>query len=122
MILVDTSVWVDHLRRGDRELVSALETGEVACHEFVIGELACGHISARAEILGLLAALPRAPVVEHEEVLAFIERHDLAGVGIGWLDAHLLASARLGRLELWTRDGRLRRAALRIAGTLRNSP
>jgi predicted nucleic acid-binding protein len=114
VILVDTSVWIDHFRRGDRELASALETGEVACHEFVIGELACGNLSARGEILNLLAALPRAPLVEHEEALAFVERHGLAGVGIGWVDTHLLASARLGQLELWTRDVRLRRAALRV--------
>jgi predicted nucleic acid-binding protein len=114
MILVDTSIWVNHLRRGDRELTAVLETGEVACHDFVIGELACGRLSARAEILNLLGALPRAPVVEHEEVIAFVERYGLAGVGIGWIDAHLLASARLERLELWTRDAQLRRAALRI--------
>jgi predicted nucleic acid-binding protein len=113
VILVDTSVWVDHLRRGDRELAAALEIGEVVCHDFVIGELACGRLSARAEILDLLAVLPRAPVVEHEEVISFVERHGLAGVGVGWIDAHLLASARLEQLELWTRDARLRRAALR---------
>jgi predicted nucleic acid-binding protein len=114
VILVDTSVWVDHLRRGDRTLATALETGEVVCHDFVIGELACGRLSARAEILSLLEALPRAPVVEHEEVVTFVERHGLAGFGIGWIDAHLLASARLEQLGLWTRDLRLRRAALRI--------
>jgi len=114
VILVDTSVWVDHLRRGDSELATALERGEVVCHDFVIGELACGRLSARAEILNLLEALPRAPVVEQEEVIAFVERHGLAGVGIGWIDAHLLASARLGQVAFWTRDARLRRAALRI--------
>ncbi len=114
MILVDTSVWVDHLRRGDSELATALETGEVVCHDFVIGELACGHLSARADILNLLGALPRAPLVEHEEVISFVGRHGLAGVGIGWVDAHLLASATLAQLELWTRATRLRRAALRI--------
>lgn len=114
MILVDTSVWIDHLRRGDRELGTALEAGKVVCHDFVIGELACGHLSARAEILSLLGALPRAPVVDHEEVISFVERHGLAGVGIGWIDAHLLASARLEQVELWTRDAPLRRAALRI--------
>ena len=115
MILVDTSVWVDHLRRGDSELATALERGEVVCHDFVIGELACGRLSARAEILNLLASLPRALVVEHEEVLSFIQRHGLGGVGIGWIDAHLLASARLGQLQLWTHDARLRKAALGMA-------
>jgi predicted nucleic acid-binding protein len=114
VILVDTSVWVDHLRRGDSELATALETGEVACHDFVIGELACGRLSARAELLNLLDSLPRAPVVEHAEVLSFVERHGLSGVGIGWVDVHLLASAKLGQLELWTRDARLRRAALEL--------
>jgi predicted nucleic acid-binding protein len=113
MILVDTSIWIDHLRRGDRGLTGVLKTGQVVCHDFVIGELACGRLSARAEILNLLKALPRAPVVEHEEVILFVERHGLAGVGIGWIDAHLLAAARLEHLELWTRDARLRRAALR---------
>ena len=120
MILVDTSVWVDHLRRGDSELATALETGEVVCHDFVIGELACGRLSARAEILNLLEALPRAQVVEHAEVISFVERHGLASVGIGWVDAHLLASARLGQFELWTRDARLRRAAIRI-GSVRTA-
>lgn len=114
MILVDTSVWIDHLRRGDRVLGAALEAGEVVSHDFVIGELACGRLSARAEILQLLEALPRAPIVEHEEAIAFVGRNDLAGIGIGWIDAHLLASARLAALELWTRDARLRVAALRI--------
>ncbi len=114
MIRVDTSIWIDHLRHGDRVLAAALETGEVVCHDFVIGELACGRLSARAEILQLLEALPRAPIVEHEEAIAFVERHDLAGIGIGWIDAHLLASPRLAALELWTRDARLRTAALRI--------
>lgn len=114
MILADTSVWVDHLRRGDRELATALDTGEVACHDFVIGELSCGRLSARVEILNLLEALPRASVVEHEEVIWFVERHGLTGVGIGWIGAHLLASARLEQIDLWTRDARLRRAARRI--------
>lgn len=114
MILVDTSIWIDHLRRGDRLLAAALEAGEVVCHDFVIGELACGRLSARAEILQLLEALPCAPIVEHEEVLAFVARNDLAGIGIGWIDAHLLASSRLAALELWTRDTRLRSAAHRI--------
>ena len=111
MILVDTSVWVGRLRRGDRTLATALELGEVVCHDFVIGEFACGRLSARAEILNLLGALPRAPFVEHEEVISFVERHGLAGAGIGWIDAHLLASDGLG---LWTRGARLRRAALHL--------
>ncbi len=114
MILVDASVWIDHLRRRDHVLAAALEAGEVVCHDFVIGELACGRLSARAEILQLREALPRAPIALHEEAIAFVERNDLAGIGIGWIDALLLASARLAALELWTRDARLRSAALRI--------
>lgn len=114
MTLVDTSIWVDHLRRGDRELAIALESGEVVCHDFVIGELACGRLSTRAEILNLLGALPRAPLVTHEEVISFVERHNLVGTGIGWIDAHLLASAKLAQLELLTRGAQLRRAAHRI--------
>lgn len=111
MILVDTGIWVDHLRRGDDALRAALQSGEVVCHEFVIGELACGHLSARRQILALIAALPLAPRAEHEEVIALVERHRLMGTGIGWVDAQLLASASLGRHALWSRDTRLRGAA-----------
>ena len=103
-VLVDTSVWIDHLRSADTELATRLERGEVWCHPFVVGELACGNLANRREIVRLLQALPRAEVAEHREVLAFLEAHDLAGSGIGWLDAHLLASARLTRLALWTLD------------------
>jgi predicted nucleic acid-binding protein len=106
-MLVDTSVWVDHFRRADPELVSLLEGAAVECHPFVIGELACGRMSRREEILGLLQSLPRVPVAEHHEALAFVEKHDLAGAGIGWIDVHLLASARLGHTRFWTRDRRL---------------
>lgn len=111
MILVDTSVWVDHLRRGRRELAAELEESNVACHPFIIGELACGSLRRRREILGLLAALPQAPIAEHAEVLGFVEANRLHGTGIGWIDAHLLASARLGDTPLWTLDRRLADAA-----------
>jgi hypothetical protein len=111
VILVDTSVWVDHLRRGDATLAALLEEGEVSLHRFVIGELACGRLTRRREILAWLGALPAAPVAAHEEVLHFVERHRLGGRGIGWIDVHLLASAALARTAIWTRDQALRAAA-----------
>jgi hypothetical protein len=106
-MLVDTSVWVDHLRRGNARLESCLENGEVECHPFVIGELACGNLRNRAEVLQLLAALPRVLAADHEEVLAFVESKRLMGRGLGWVDAHLLVSALLSRTSLWTLDKRL---------------
>ena len=111
MILVDTSVWIDHLRGLDRTLVAHLLDGRVVCHRFVIGELAVGSLRNRSEVLSLLATLPAAPVVSHEEMLAFIDAHALMGLGLGWIDVHLLASARLAGQLLWTRDRRLAKAA-----------
>lgn len=114
MVLVDTSLWVEHLRRGRPDLSERLEAGEVACHPFVVGELACGELRRRGEILLLLQALPQSPLAEHEEVLRFVEQHRIFGSGIGWIDAHLLASALLEEIPLWTLDGRLAAAALRL--------
>lgn len=111
MILVDTSIWVHHLRRGEARLKSLLLGGQVSCHPFIVGELACGTLRNRREILSLLAALPLAPTAEHEEVLSLIESRSLHGRGIGWIDAHLIASALLSRSPLWTLDGRLRAVA-----------
>ena len=115
MILVDTSVWVDHLRNGDSELVARLETGQVLTHPFVIGELALGRLRQREVILGGLADLAQARVATDGEVLHFIEHNALSGQGIGYVDAHLLSSSRLtpGTL-LWTRDRRLREVARRL--------
>lgn len=110
-MLIDTSVWVDHLRRDDPRLRSLLDLGEVECHPFIIGELACGLLRRRSEILTLLRRLPQVQVVGHDEVLTFIERHRLMGRGIGWLDAHLLASAALCSSPLWSRDRRLSEVA-----------
>ena len=107
MILVDTSVWVDHLRRGDAQLVDLLERSAVVIHPFVVGEIACGRLSDRALILELLQQLPMAIVAESDEVLGYIERHNLHGKGIGYIDVHLLASAAIGGTKLWTRDKRL---------------
>ncbi len=95
MILVDTSVWVDHLRFGDEALAGLLETGRVLVHPFVIGELALGNLRQRHVILGYLRDLPQVAVASSGEVLQFIERHDLAGLGIGYVDAHLLATTQL---------------------------
>lgn len=111
MVLVDTSVWVSHLRETHLGLVELLDDGEVACHPFVIGELACGNLRNRATILSLLEALPMALFVEHDEVLAFIENHDLMGKGLGYIDVHLLASAVLTELPLWTFDAKLEKVA-----------
>lgn len=108
MILADTSVWIDHLRRSDASLAHVLQDGLVLCHPFVIGELACGHLRQRAQVLDAMSELPSAPVATHREVLVFVERHALAGRGIGWVDAHLLTSTALaGGAKLWTRDKRL---------------
>lgn len=108
MILVDTSVWIDHLRRAESALGSVLENGLAMCHPFVIGELACGRLRERARIIDMWSKLPAAPVAMHDEALTFVSRHALAGRGIGWLDVHLLASTALaGGAKLWTYDKRL---------------
>ncbi len=114
-MLVDTSVWIDHLRRGNPALARQLSEREVWCHPFVIGELACGQLGNRAEVLSLLSALPQTPMARHEEVLAFVEANGLAGAGIGWIDAHLLAAARLAGTRLWTLDRPLADAAHGLA-------
>lgn len=112
MILVDTSVWVDHFRQADPELTAALNTGRVSVHPWVIGELACGNLHARSEILALLKGLPGFKVVSEDELLFFIERHQLMGRGIGFVDVQLLASAALSGVgRLWTRDKRLHAVA-----------
>ena len=107
MTLVDTSVWIDHLRQGDDELVAALLVGQVLIHPWVVGELACGNLHDRKQVLDLLQSLPLSPVAVQNEVLFFIDQHALMGRGIGYVDVHLLASARLAKARLWTRDKRL---------------
>ena len=111
MILVDTSVWVQHLRKGSDRLRSLLDKEQVFCHPFVIGELACGTLRNRQEVLSLLKALPEAQVAEHEEVLHLLEGRHLHGRGLGWIDTHLVASALLTGCSLWTFDKQLGRAA-----------
>ncbi len=107
MVLVDTSVWVAHFRASNSELERLLNDGQVLCHQFVVGELACGNLKNRAEILSLLQALPTALVLEHGAVLRFVDAHRLMGRGIGYIDIHLLASAMLANASLWTLDKRL---------------
>lgn len=108
MILVDTSVWIDHLRAGDTELVVLLQAGHVLAHPFVTGELALGHLSHRSEILGPLNHLPQVKVATDQEVLTLVDNHQLFGLGIGYIDAHLLAATALTiGARLWTRDKRL---------------
>ena len=114
MILVDTSVWIDHLRLGDPELASALQSCEVLCHPHVVGELACGNLRARDKVITLLQALPASPVVSDKESLCFIHNYSLMSRGIGYIDVQLLASARLAGAHLWTRDKRLQSVALEL--------
>lgn len=111
MILADTSVWIGHLRSREPDLAVSLQANRVLCHPFVIGELACGNVKNRRELLGLLMGLPRASVATNDEALAFIDRHSLAGTGLGFVDVHLLASAALSDAKLWTLDRRLATAA-----------
>jgi predicted nucleic acid-binding protein len=115
VVLVDTSVWVDHLRLGDATLVGLLNAGSVLTHPFIVGELALGHLNPRDVVLRTLGNLPKAVVAGEHEVLAFIGAYKLFGFGIGYVDAHLLAATRvtLGT-TLWTRDQRLRAIATRL--------
>jgi predicted nucleic acid-binding protein len=115
LILVDTSVWVDHLRRGDAPLGTLLESARVLAHPFVVGEIACGSLSDRAVVLELLRDLPMAAVAEAEEVLDFIDRQRIHGKGLGYVDVHLLASVVLTPgARLWTRDKRLHEIAMSL--------
>jgi predicted nucleic acid-binding protein len=115
VILVDTSIWIDHLRYGEPLLVAALESGRVMMHPFVLGELACGNLANRSEVLGLLGGLPAALTATDPEALEFIERRALMGRGIGYIDVHLLASTALsGDTRLWTKDRRLAAVATEL--------
>lgn len=111
MVLVDTSIWVSHLRETNDDLVELLNDGEVVCHPFIIGELACGNLKNRAGIIALLEALPAALVVDHEELLSFIEARKVMGKGLGYIDVHLLAAAILTGVSLWTLDKKLEKVA-----------
>ncbi|MDX2274992.1 MAG: type II toxin-antitoxin system VapC family toxin [Hyphomonadaceae bacterium] len=112
MILVDTSVWIDHLRTADDELVALLTRNQVLTHPFVIGEIALGSVARRAEVLRYLNNLPRAVAASHDEVMVFVERHKLANSGLGYVDVNLLASTALTPgAKIWTRDKNLNAAA-----------
>jgi len=108
VILIDTSVWIDHLHAGDKRLASLLDSAQVVAHPFMVGELACANLRNRAKVLRLLQGPPQSLIARHSEVLFFIEQHRLMGRGIGYIDAHLLAATALADLaRLWTRDQRL---------------
>lgn len=111
MILVDTSVWIAHFRKGSPRLSELLGNGLALAHPFIVGELACGNLRNRTRILSDLQALPCAYFATHEEVMWLIEARKLWGLGIGWIDGHLLASALLSTCRIWTLDQRLLRAA-----------
>jgi predicted nucleic acid-binding protein len=110
-VLVDSSVWIDHFRQDREDLRAQLDAGDVVCHPFILGELACGTIRKRDEVLSLLAALSQVVVADHDEVIQMLDKHQLMGKGLGWIDMHLLASARLAGEILWTLDGPLKKAA-----------
>lgn len=108
MVLVDTSVWIDHLRAGDEALVDLLNRGVVCMHPLIIGELACGYLKNRVQLISLWRDLPQVLVASDDEVMLFIEGHKLMGKGIGYVDMHLLAATLLSDdTRLWTRDKRL---------------
>jgi len=122
MILVDTSVWIAHFRKGGRGLAELLGEALVLAHPFVVGELACGNLRNRARILTDLETLPSAVSATHEEVKRLVEDRRLWGLGIGWIDAHLLASSLLSDAQLWTTDRKLVRAAAAAGVKLYRSP
>ncbi|MFL6469035.1 MAG: type II toxin-antitoxin system VapC family toxin [Pyrinomonadaceae bacterium] len=115
MILVDTSVWIDHLRHSEKQLQYLLEKGSVLTHPLVIEELACGHLRDRKEIIETLHDLPVAPVATHTEVLELISNKTLYAVGLGAVDVHLIASAMLADAQIWSKDKALTREAKRLA-------
>lgn len=114
MILADTSVWVDHFRRGSTAFARRLEQGEIAIHAVVLGELATGNLARRQQTLAALHNLPRVPEGSSEECLAYLETHRLFGRGIGWNDVQLLVAARLAHMHLWSLDRSLTTVASRL--------
>lgn len=123
MILVDTSVWIDHFRAADKQLMALLTRNEVLTHPFVIGEIALGSVAKRAEALRHLNNLPAAIAATHEEAMTFIERRKLANTGLGYVDVNLIASAALTPgAALWSRDKNLRAAAARCGVASKPAP
>lgn len=121
MVLVDTSIWVSHFREGNPQLEALLMKGGIVCHPFIIGELACGNLKNRKEILALLQALPTATIADQEEVLRFVEQHQLMGIDLGYVDVHLLASAKLSGIPFWTKDKKLAEAARKLSVSYKKS-
>ena len=111
MVLIDTSVWVNHLRAGNDHLKKLLLEMRVSCHPFIVGELACGNIKNRKEFLSLIQTLPMVQSINEKEFLYFVEQNNLIGKGVGFVDVHLLASARLSEISLWSFDKKLDRIA-----------
>ena len=119
MILADTSIWIDHLRSADAELRRIIEDDRLLCHPSVIGELALGSLRDRSNVIAFLSAQRSAVVATHDEVMIMIDRHSIFSMGIGYTDAHLLASVLLDhKASLWTRDKRLRAAAEKARASL----
>lgn len=114
MVIFDTSIWIDHIREASPNLTALLESGMILMHPFVIGELACGNMRNRELTLSLLSDLPQCSVATHQEVLRFIEVHQLMRRGIGYVDVHLLAAATVSQAKLWTRDKRLHNIAAEL--------
>ncbi len=114
MVLVDTSVWINHFQKKNVQLQRLLLDYEVICHSFIIGELACGNIKNRDKILSLLRSLPMASSIEFDEFLFFLEKNKLNGKGIGFVDVNLLASTQLDQIKLWTMDKRLEKVAIKL--------
>lgn len=114
-ILVDTSVWINHLREGDKNLTQLLEQGLVACHPFIVGEIACGGIKNRHEIINLLNDLPSTEILDHSDIIEFIENRKIMNKGIGYIDVHLLGSALVSDTPLWTFDKALRKIAIQFS-------
>ena len=114
MVLVDTPVWIDHFRNNNTQLIHLLNNGDVFCHPFIIGEIACGNIQNRIEILSLLQSLPQSLTIDHEEILIFIENNNIMGQGLGYIGITILASAILSGLSLWTLDKRLKTMAIKF--------
>jgi predicted nucleic acid-binding protein len=115
LILVDTSVWIKHLREGDQNLILLLEQGLVTCHPFIIGELACGGMKNRYEIISLLNDLPSTDILDHDDIMEFIENRKIMNKGIGYIDVHLLGSALISETPLWTFDKALRKIAKQLS-------
>ena len=111
MVLIDTSVWITHFQENSKQLEQLLVKGEVVSHPFIIGELACGNLKNWKEILSLLKALPEGPFLDEDEFLYFVEKNNLPGQGIGFVDIHILASAFIAGIPLWTYDKKLHKVA-----------